>query len=79
MEDVESFLSAFAKFREVAKKSKAISGQGVHLRWRIGQKNTNLVEDVEHLNPVKFLQVPFSEFREVERASVSKRLGGHLR
>ena len=34
--------------------SQPIRGQGGHLVFPIGQKNTNLVEDIEILLPVKF-------------------------
>ena len=34
--------------------SKPITGQGGHLVLPIGPKNTNLVEDVEILLPIKF-------------------------
>ena len=45
-----------------------IRGQGGHLVFPIGPKNTNLVEDVEIYLPVKFCQIPFSGFRgEVEK------------
>ena len=37
-----------------------IKGQGGHLGFPIGTKNTNLIEDVEDLLPVKFRQIPFS-------------------
>ena len=47
--------------------SQPIRGQGGHLVFPIGPKNTNLVEDVEIYHPVKFRQIPFSGFRgEVE-------------
>ena len=42
----------------------------------ISLKNTNLVEDVEILLPVKFLWIPFSGFREeVENVSANQRPG----
>ena len=41
-----------------------IRGQGGHLGFPIGTKNTNLVEDVEDLLPVKFRQNPFNRCRE---------------
>ena len=42
----------------------------------IGPKNTNLVEDVEILLPVKFRWIPFSSFRgEVENVSANQRPG----
>ena len=34
--------------------SKPIRGQGGHLVFQIGPKNTNLVEDVEIMLPIKF-------------------------
>ena len=44
-----------------------IRGQGGHLVFRIGPKNTNLVEDVGFLLSVKFRSILFSGFRgEVE-------------
>ena len=42
--------------------SQPIRGQGGHLVFPIGPKNTNLVEDVEIYLPVKFRQIPFSGF-----------------
>ena len=39
-----------------------IRGQGGHLLFPIGPKNTNLVEDIEIYLPVKFRQIPFSGF-----------------
>ena len=44
--------------------SQPIRGQGDHLLFPIGQKNTNLVEDVEFLLSAKFRQFLFSGFRE---------------
>ena len=42
----------------------------------IGPKNTNLVEDIEILLPVKFRSIPFSGFRgEVENVSANQRPG----
>ena len=53
-----------------------IRGQGGHLVFPIGPKNTNLVEDVEILLPVKFRWIPFSGFRgEVENVSANQRPG----
>ena len=47
--------------------SQPIRGQGGHLVFPIGPKNTNLVEDVKIYLPVKFCQIPFSGLRgEVE-------------
>ena len=51
--------------------SQPIRGQGGHLVFPIGPKNTNLVEGVEILLPVKFRSIPFSGFRgEVEKVKV---------
>ena len=50
--------------------SQPIRGQGGHLGFLIGPKNTNLVEHIEILLPVKFRRIPFSGFRE-EVKSVS--------
>ena len=44
--------------------------------FSVGPKNTNLVEDVEILLPVKFPWIPFSGFRgEVENVSANQRPG----
>ena len=52
-------------------------GQGIHLVFPIGpQKNTNLVEEIEILLPVKFRWIPFSGFRwDVENVSANQRPG----
>ena len=51
--------------------SQPIRDQGGHLVFPIGPKNTNLVEGVEILVPVKFRSIPFSSFRgEVENVKV---------
>ena len=56
--------------------SQPIRGQGGHLDFPIGSKNTNLVEGVEILLPVKFRWIPFSGFREeVENVSANQRPG----
>ena len=56
--------------------SQPIRGQGGHFVFSICQKNTNLVEDVEILLPVKFHWIPFSGFKgEVENVSANKRQG----
>ena len=56
--------------------SQPIRGQGGHLVFQIGLKNTNLVDDVEILLPVKFRWIPFSGFRgEVENISANQRPG----
>ena len=54
--------------------SQPIRGQGGHLVFPISPKNTNLVEDVEILLPVKFCWILFSCFREeVENVSANQR------
>ena len=56
--------------------SQPIRGQGGHLVFPIGPKNTNLVEGVEILLPVKFRWILFSGFRgEVENVSANQRPG----
>ena len=56
--------------------SQPIRGQGGHLVFPIGPKNTNLVEEIEILLPVKFRWIPFSSFRgEVENISANQRPG----
>ena len=56
--------------------SQLIRGQGGHLVFPIGPKNTNLVEGVEILLPVKFCWIPFSGLgEEVENVSANQRPG----
>ena len=56
--------------------SQQIRGQDGHLVFPIGPKNTNLVEDVEILIPVKSRWILFSGFRgEVENVSINQRPG----
>ena len=56
--------------------SQPIRGQGSHLVFPIGPKNTNLVEDVEILLAVKFRLILFSGFKgEVENVSANQRPG----
>ena len=75
------FLLSFVEFRsavstEKSKMSQPIRGQGGHLVFPIGPKNTNLVEGIEILIPVKFRWIPFSGFRgEVENVSDNQRPG----
>ena len=75
------FLSSFVEFRSAVsekklKMSQPIRGQGGHLVFPISPKNTNLVEGVEILLPVKFRWIPFSGFRgEVENVSANQRPG----
>ena len=56
--------------------SQQIRGQDGHLGYLIGPKNTNLVDDVEFLLPVKFRHILFCGFRgEVENVSANRRPG----
>ena len=56
--------------------SRLIRGQGGHLVFPICPKNTNLVEDIEILLPVKFLRISFSGFRgKVKNVSANQRPG----
>ena len=56
--------------------SQPIRGQGCHLVFPIGLKNTNLVEDVAILLPVKFRWILFSDFRgDIENVSANQRSG----
>ena len=53
-----------------------IRGQGGHLVFPIGPKNTNKVDDIKILLPVKFRWIPFSGFRgEVEIVSANQKPG----
>ena len=71
------FLSSVVEFylvvlEEKSKMYQPIMGQGGHLVFPIGPKNTNLVEDIEILLPVKFRWIPFSGFRgEAENVSAN--------
>ena len=75
------FLSSFMKFlsavsEEKSKMSQPIRGQGGHLVFPISLKNTNLVEDLEILLPIKFLSFRFRGFRgEVKNVSANQRPG----
>ena len=56
--------------------SQPIRGQGGHLVFPIGPKNTNLVDDIEMLLSVKFRHIPFSGLRgQVENVSANQRPG----
>ena len=56
--------------------SQPIRGQRGHLVFLIGPKNTNLVEDIEILLPVKFRWILFCDFREeVEIVLANQRPG----
>ena len=75
------FLSSYIKFcsavsEEKSKISQPIRRQGSHLVFRSARKNTNLVEDVEILLPVKFRRILFSGFkREAENVQTNQRPG----
>ena len=75
------FLSSFVEFysavsEEKLKMSQQIIGRGGHFVFPIHLKNTNLVEGVEILLPIKFRWIPFSGFRgEVENVSANQRPG----
>ena len=61
---------------EKSKMPQPIRGQGGHLDFPIGPKNTNLVEDVEVLLPVMFRWILFSGFKgEVENVSANQKPG----
>ena len=54
--------------------SQPIRGQGRHFVFPISPKNTNLIEVVEILLPVKFHQIPFIGFRgKVENVSANQK------
>ena len=77
------FLSSFIEFGSAVSEEKSKMswpirawGQGGHLVFPIGRKNTNLVEGVEIFLPVKICWIPFSGFyREVENVSANQRPG----
>ena len=75
------FLSSVVEFRSVvseekSKMSHSIRDQSGHLGFPIGPKNTNFVEDVAILHPVKFRWILFRG--EVENVKANQRPGGHL-
>ena len=62
----------------MSKMYQQIRNKGGHLVFLINPRNTNLVEDIEILLPVKFPRIPFSGSRgEVENVSVNQKPGGH--
>ena len=68
------FLSVVSEKK--SKMSQQIWGQGSHIVFPISPKNTNLVEHIEILLPVKFLWIRFSGFRgEVKNVSANQRPG----
>ena len=70
-------MNSIQRFTRIkSKMSRLIRGKGGHLVFLIGQKNTNLAEDIEILLPVKFRWIPFSGFRgEVKNVSANRRPG----
>ena len=54
--------------------SQQIIGQGGHFVFPIHLKNTNLVEGIEILLPIKFRRIPFNGFiLEVKNVSANQR------
>ena len=78
------FLSSFVEFystvsEEKLKMSQQIIGQGGHFVFPIHLKNTNLVEGVEILLPIKFRRIPFTVSEEKSKMSQPIRgQGSHL-
>ena len=71
----QSEAGAVILFFQSAQKHRLGRRCGHHI-FPIGLKNTNLVEDIEIIFPVKFCWIPFSGFREeVENVSANQRLG----
>ena len=70
-------LNSVQRFQSRSRKCLSQSEAGAAiLFFPIGPKNTNLVEDVEILLPIKFRWIPFSRFREeVENVSANQRPG----
>ena len=71
-------LNSVQRFQRRSRKylSKLEARAAILFFFSIGLKNTNLVEDVEILLPVKFCWIPFSGFREeVENVSANQRPG----
>ena len=63
----------------IGPKKKLCTGHWYLASCQVSSNNTNLVEDVEILLPVKFRWILFSGHRgEVENVSANQRLGGHL-
>ena len=75
------FASSLPKFRWIpfrgeVEMSRPIRGQGGHLVFPIGPKSTNLVEDVEILLPVKFVELVSEEKSKMSRPNRGQ--GDHL-
>ena len=75
------FLSSFVEFRSTVSEEKTnisqlIRARGVHFVFPICPKNTNFVEDIEILLPIKFHLILFSGCRgEVENVSANQSPG----
>ena len=70
------FLILFSGFQRKSWNVSANHRPGGHFIFRSNLKNTNLVEGVEILLPIKFRRIPFSGFRgEVENVSAYQRPG----
>ena len=68
--------NGWTELEEISRMSQQIRGQGGHLVFPIGLKNTNVVEGVETLLPVKFRRILFRGFfREVENVSANQGRG----
>ena len=86
VEDVEILLpvkvslNSIQRFQRKSQNiSQPIRGQGGHIVFWISPKNTNLVEDVEHLLSVKFRRIPFTVSEEKSKMSQPIRgQGGHF-
>ena len=71
--------AAILFFWSARKKNKLCTGHWYLASCQVSSNNTNLVEYVEILLPVKFRWILFSGHRgEVENVSANQRLGGHL-
>ena len=68
------FRSSFVEFRSVVAENKSrmsqpIRGQGGHLSFLVGPKNTNFADDVEFLHPVKFRWILFGRLEKKSKMS----------
>ena len=63
----------FSSFRGKMEMSQPIRGYSSHLIFPISQKNTNVEEDIDILNPVKCHRIAFSGIREVENVPANQR------
>ena len=70
-------MSSFLESRSVVSEKKSemsrqIRGQGGHLVFPISPKNTNLVEDIESLLPVKFPLFSTQQFQRISPKCLSQ-------